>query len=1016
MQWRAAKFCRQIGFAQFLGLLLGLSVPVTSLAEKALPPLLKQSKILSCAQTEPRAKQALSRLWEIEDSEKEFPDENMQGSNGSILHAATLDIVLKSLVDTAERFPLLRNQVERTLLKWNYCDVFQEGSFYDLKKSSSGFERSKAAANSPQHWQGFKALGFLGEHENRFIPNILALDQQSLRSDYEWLFHRIFREQCFPHPDTSALFDSTQYRLKESVAVTVKTTVGEYPHEWNPECVYPRSAPKLTTDVAIEDIPSVVPALISELRLLPVPQLVPGLLTQVKLVDQSVVVPVLKSKINIQDVPQLVPELKTKIVMSQLELKVPVLKSRLLLEPTRFAAPKLSTRIHLDKPKVIVKKPLVKKAPIRFVARGGNHNGNYTGNYRKGNNHTNAQIAARQQVVTKQQVATKPSIVLDKNASLMERVLGGLSGGGNVLIVDKIQLTVNEYNGTVETVISSSDIGSTVTATETKPELVRELLQALPVSQKPAVSRANNSAIKKRPKKSITQSSAYVMVPELQSMLLVTQIEATSRRPVQIPDKTKRVTKSKSKTRIASKRKKPAKRNKKGSTSSSLFIYEPYPNGKPAEKSIEQLLLEYQAYEERRKSGRKPKKKRVDRTIKKLLDVPMLNPQILLVRAVSKKRDVPSLRTKYWIEKRALQKVSVPELNSKVRVHNRAVQKVNVPGLNSIVRIYKKYKTRTVKVPSLSPMVIQQLPAIKESTKQSSTLSSKKLSDEVFEDTTVQGKVPEETFKFSNDRLPDHVFESTLVTERTTSAATTPTFLSSDAPLPYVIDELFRNDLPTALPGSKKAKDKQKKRAKPKKKTIGLAGNIYLKHSLRHSAEAIGGSINRKLIKDSYWFARVGWNYTLETSDDPFTYSWGIGYSDWHPGTFSAQLNNWGPIKPEQGLALEKAVANFGYSVKSDFLKKHRLGLSGSINVPVEGNSSIAGNLRWSPIENWYINTSVSHPLEGDGTPKWTYGFGYSDWRPNKVNLQYSNYGPNEILDDNYEENGTWSLSYNWKF
>jgi hypothetical protein len=25
-------------------------------------------------------------------------------------------------------------------------------------------------------------------------------------------------------------------------------------------------------------------------------------------------------------------------------------------------------------------------------------------------------------------------------------------------------------------------------------------------------------------------------------------------------------------------------------------------------------------------------------------------------------------------------------------------------------------------------------------------------------------------------------------------------------------------------------------------------------------------------------------------------YSYGLGYDDWHPGTFSVQMNHWGPV------------------------------------------------------------------------------------------------------------------------
>ena len=316
-------------------------------------------------------------------------------------------------------------------------------------------------------------------------------------------------------------------------------------------------------------------------------------------------------------------------------------------------------------------------------------------------------------------------------------------------------------------------------------------------------------------------------------------------------------------------------------------------------------------------------------------------------------------------------------------------------------------------------MIIQQLASSELSMKRSGKsfeFSNDYISDNVFEDTQVRSKA-ENSFEFSKDHFKDEVFEETIVKSVKNQLDQ---LLESDFSFSRdkVPDKIFEE---TLIGGKKKTikknkKKKVSKKTKPKKKTIGLAGNVYYKNTLKTGAKAIGGSINRKIIKDSYWFARVGWNYNLEETDDPFTYSWGIGYSDWHPGTFSAQLNNWGPIKPGEGLALEKAVANFGYSVKSDFLKKNKLSLSGAINVPVEGTSSAVANLRWSPIKNWYANASVSQPLEGDGPPKWTYGFGYSDWRPNKINLQYSNYGPNQIPYHNFKENGTWSLSYNWKF
>ena len=40
---------------------------------------------------------------------------------------------------------------------------------------------------------------------------------------------------------------------------------------------------------------------------------------------------------------------------------------------------------------------------------------------------------------------------------------------------------------------------------------------------------------------------------------------------------------------------------------------------------------------------------------------------------------------------------------------------------------------------------------------------------------------------------------------------------------------------------------------------------------------------------------------TPGTSTDALSYSWGVGYDDWHPGTISVTINNWGPIKFKPG-------------------------------------------------------------------------------------------------------------------
>jgi hypothetical protein len=197
--------------------------------------------------------------------------------------------------------------------------------------------------------------------------------------------------------------------------------------------------------------------------------------------------------------------------------------------------------------------------------------------------------------------------------------------------------------------------------------------------------------------------------------------------------------------------------------------------------------------------------------------------------------------------------------------------------------------------------------------------------------------------------------------------------------------------------------------------THGFTGNVYVKTKWSDNTPSIGINASWKPIADSYWFIRGNMDYSYTLDDNPLSYSWGIGYDDWHEGSWSVQLNNWGPIKPGEGLAIDKAVGNIGYKFKSDALKKYKLNANASIDIPIDGDPKLNLGLQWNPKENWYIRTALHQPLNG-GDPSWSYGFGYSDWRVGKVNIEYANFGPNPLFDDNFEKNGMLSVSYNWEF
>lgn len=200
---------------------------------------------------------------------------------------------------------------------------------------------------------------------------------------------------------------------------------------------------------------------------------------------------------------------------------------------------------------------------------------------------------------------------------------------------------------------------------------------------------------------------------------------------------------------------------------------------------------------------------------------------------------------------------------------------------------------------------------------------------------------------------------------------------------------------------------------------IGISGNFY------HRAKLTGGmsfGANMGWRPVSYFFIRSGINYSYHPGDGQLSYSWGIGYDDWHPGTISVQINNWGPILPGEGVAIDRAVANIGYKFEADFLRPYHIAGSAAVDIPLSGDPKISTTWSWSPFENWFIRASLQRKFGRQGGWNWSYNFGYSDWHPFTLSLTYDNWGSNPIWDSsqgdgfNFSENGAVSLAWSWAF
>ncbi len=197
----------------------------------------------------------------------------------------------------------------------------------------------------------------------------------------------------------------------------------------------------------------------------------------------------------------------------------------------------------------------------------------------------------------------------------------------------------------------------------------------------------------------------------------------------------------------------------------------------------------------------------------------------------------------------------------------------------------------------------------------------------------------------------------------------------------------------------------------------GFSGSLALSNTQLEFGDSdhysITSQIAYKPLQESYFFARTG--ITVNNSDEPLTYTWGLGYDDWHPGTWGFEINNWNPLKPGDGLDIDNAVVSLSRKFGWQKLSDHNLASSLSLNKSINSDFALTWLVSWAPVENWFVRTLLTQSLEGEGL-SWAYGFGYNNWRKNTVAIEYNNWGFNEAFDTNFKENAIVTLSYKWEW
>ncbi len=163
----------------------------------------------------------------------------------------------------------------------------------------------------------------------------------------------------------------------------------------------------------------------------------------------------------------------------------------------------------------------------------------------------------------------------------------------------------------------------------------------------------------------------------------------------------------------------------------------------------------------------------------------------------------------------------------------------------------------------------------------------------------------------------------------------------------------------------------------------------------------------------SHLFARAGLGYRAGLDHTPY-FSWGFGYDDWHPNTFSLQLNDFGPTRFPDGTGWRQAVIDLGYKAFVPCAGSFCFSTYAYANQQLQGDFSMG--LRETVIweELWFVRAGASVTQHGE--VQWVYGLGRSDWRPLGISISYDNWGPNQVPHPNFTRHGALTASINGAF
>ena len=186
-----------------------------------------------------------------------------------------------------------------------------------------------------------------------------------------------------------------------------------------------------------------------------------------------------------------------------------------------------------------------------------------------------------------------------------------------------------------------------------------------------------------------------------------------------------------------------------------------------------------------------------------------------------------------------------------------------------------------------------------------------------------------------------------------------------------------------------------------------------------HGDDRGGAGALATIYPHGFWFARGGAEWIPFSPYGRSRLLWGFGYDDWHDGTFSATVHDWGPIRPE-GVGGGRPELALGYKVPRLCARALCLAAIPMVTVPFQGGPWLVGRLTATLSGKWFVMGGLGWTLPhvfpapaGVPTGHVFWGIGRQDWKPGSFYLTYYDWGPDARQ---HTGSGVLALGWNWQF